>query len=233
MQNSIPVVETLSAGVAGWRNARVSSSAFVAVSSSDSRFANASSVARIALLAHRTLHVALARVTLRIRVAPRVDLALVAFLPAVTRPTSALSVELVALLLEGTMRVAIASDATGTACDLPVVLHALVAFLADNVRKTRALSHFAVTRAAVGVGAEQVAHALRALVLDGVSEEIRLASLAVEALGVEEALQTFSRPRIAIPLHRLIRVVIAVAVLAHSSHRASEVVGRTQIAPVA
>ena len=87
----------------------------------------------------------------------------------------------------------------------------LVTLWSDDIGQTVAGAVEAVAVKVIGVGAEDVAHALLAASVDGVAEEAGLAELAAVADGVEEALEALAGVRVAVAGVLVVPVVAAVA----------------------
>ena len=169
----------------------------------------------VALLGGRAVRVAETRPARVVgRIAPVVGAALVAAESAEPVAALALPVKLVALGREGADGVAVTSLAAFARSDFPVVDGAAVARQALHVGQTRALARLAVADRRPfqrRVAAEEVADARRALLRQRVAEEALLANVAAESFRVEEALETFARPRVAVARPREVDIVAALA----------------------
>ena len=157
-----------------------------------------------------------------------------------TFSTETLAVELVALGLDGTVRVAIAGFATFAGCDLPVIGGAEIAGKSLDVGQTRTLTRLTVANidALRRVGAQQVARARRALLDDGVAVVAFLTHIAGESFRVEETLLALAGASVAVAGFRQIDVVAALAWTAASAHHlriavivvGADVAARTSVA---
>ena len=80
-----------------------------------------------------------------------------------------------------------------------MILFARVAQQANDVRQTGTLSGPMIARASVSVCAQNVAHAILAILLESIPVKAWLANLTVGAIGIVEALETTSSMWIAVP----------------------------------
>lgn len=86
-----------------------------------------------------------------------------------------------------------------------------VAEISNDVRETRTLSIAMIARSGAGVSSQNVAHAILAILFQGVTEVSRFAILAIRSIGIVETLQTSSGVRVAISRSREIGIVTAFA----------------------
>lgn len=235
LNDAVPVVEALPAGVAVWRPSREATGALLAAVPSHARNADTAAVVAVALARGCPRNVALALIAAYTRVTPVIVLALIALPSTMTRLARTLAVKLVALQVVRTERVTAASLAPFSARNLPVVWSAAIAGDALHVGQAWALASHRVTVSLVGVQAKKVAHTFVTLLERGVSKVTRLAAFAVGSLRVVQTPQTDARARVTVARLGLINVAAALA----SATRASRNVGfavivvRTPVAPLA
>lgn len=124
VQNQIPIVEAFTARRTVWRIAQVAAIALVAFVAAHSWQAFALAGRSIALIRLRTVWIALASMTLLIRITPEVCLTLVALAPTETGAAPTLSIVRIALVVLGADTVTIARFASFAAGNFPMIRNA-------------------------------------------------------------------------------------------------------------
>ena len=169
----------------------------------------------VTLLSCRAERIAETRLTRIVsRVTPIVGTALVTTTTAKSISALALTVKLVTLSSAWTDRVTIASLASFTRCNFPVVNGTTVTGQALDVGQTRALTCLAVADWWTfnwWVTAQQIAHARRTLLGEGVAEETLLTDVTTESFRVKETLLALASASVTVARSRKVNVVATLA----------------------